>query len=105
MYAKMLVSKRPLQVRVVPLREFLAALLRGVGDEDVEATECLHRALDHVVAEIGVGKVAGNQFTSPFAFLHGTACCLGVTLFLRQVDDRDIGAFTRVKHGNGASDA
>ncbi len=95
----------PLQVTVIEFREFLAALLRGVGNENVDAPEGLNGALHCRLAELRIGEIARDKFASTPAFDYCGTSRLGVTLFFGQVHDGDIRPFSREQHRHRAANA
>jgi hypothetical protein len=79
-------------------------LKAGVVDEDVEAAELLQGLLNGAGAEFRIANVAADQQAFPSFLLNRLPGALGI-LILFQVDNRNIGAFARVQHGDAAPDA
>ena len=78
-------------------------LKRSVVDEDVEAAEPLQGLLNGARAELRIGDVAADQQAFTSLLLDSIHSALGV-LLLFQVDDCNVGAFSRIQHGHAAPD-
>ena len=80
-------------------------LSTGVVDQDVEAAQFAHRAVDHFAAELLGPKVARNADADAALGLDQLDDLLGVRLLERQVGDGHVGAFPGIGDGRGAAHA
>ena len=95
----------PVEMLVGQLLEAVDVLLEGgVVDEDVELAELVDRLLDRVLAEFGVGDVAGEQDAAAAFLLDGLLGLLRV-LVLVEIGERDVGAFACEEHRDRPADA
>ena len=95
----------PVEMLVGQLLEAVDVLLEGgVVDEDVELAEFLDGLLDRVLAEFGVGDIAGEENAAAAFLLDSLLGLLGV-LVLVEIGERDVGALAREEHRDRAADA
>ena len=80
-------------------------LPRRIVDEDVEPAELLLRVLDEPAAEAFVADVARQRDALAPGLLDELDHLPRIGFFLRQIIDRDIGAFARESDRHGAADA
>ena len=80
-------------------------LVRRVVDEDVDAAELPHGALDDRPAVAGVLEIARQLERGPAGLVHGARGLVGVALLGFEVGDRDVGALAGERERDGAADA
>ena len=76
----------------------------GVVDEDVELAEFVDGLLYRVLAEFGVGDIAGEENATAAFLLDSLLGLLGV-LVLVEISERDVGALAREEHRDRPPDA
>src|SRR5262249_51476682 len=76
----------------------------GVIDENVDASEFTHHALDGAETESAAGHVAGNENAVTSFLLNGLARGFRILLFA-EIECGDIGAFARKEHRYSAADS
>ena len=91
-------SERPVEIGVGELvQSLLAALLRGVGYENVQSAEAAHCCLDGIGAELRIGQVAAEEEALGAGRFDDAPGFVGVGLFLGKIGNCDTRAFTRVQ--------
>ena len=86
--------ERPIERLVGNVEDrLLAALSRGVVDQNVQPAQFLHRLLDHRTTEGLIADVTGQRHCLASGVADQRHDCLCIRLLVRQVTDGDIGAF------------
>src|SRR5947209_14631284 len=84
---------------------FLVLLECCVVDEDVEFTKLTNSLLDSLTTKLRVTDIARDeQGLTAFSY-HCTLRLFCVRLFFRQIDNRNVCAFSRKEHRDAATDA
>src|SRR5215216_3674163 len=85
------------------LKRLVGHLVGGVADQDVDASQLLHRRVDEIAAMLRLGDITLDQAGLAARFLHVALDLLGVGV-LAEVGDQDIGTLAGVRDRHGPSD-
>src|SRR5215203_2135050 len=85
------------------LKRLVGHLVGSVADQDVDASQLLHRSRDEIAAMLRLGDITLDQAGLAARFLHVALHLLGVRV-LAEVRDQDIGTLAGVRDRDGPSD-